>query len=404
MLVIPFRVKNPTKRIPIATIVLLAAYLVFYASTSSNLLYIRPDMLHNWSYSLGLSASLKYNLRFFMAIFLHADFIHLLGSMLFLWIFGPSVEERLGIPRFLLIYFLSGIVCAFFQSGFDVAFTGWFRPWIGATACIAGILGAYWYIFSWSLIDVFYWFGFWYGVAEVTAIWVISFYLLLDILEGALFSTVTVGHGIKWAVLGGASNISHIAAAATAIILCMVIRVKRDTPAISEAKALKVDVQDLSELPLHALQTMIEDDPEDVHLIRAAFDVSLRTGEIGTMNQIMKIAGAKLIDKDALLVAQYLLDLRSSPDIYRTIHLLRLAGNLERLNQTNRAIAIYRIITDRHPTHPDAETALYRMALCTYNSLGDAATARKILHAMQQRFPKGEMAHYGETLLRKLGG
>jgi membrane associated rhomboid family serine protease len=87
------------------------------------------------------------------AMFLHGGWLHLLGNMLFLWVFGNNVEDRLGRLRYLLFYLFSGYVAAY---GFALAFPHSAEPLIGASGAIAGVLGAYLVLWPrarvWSLV------------------------------------------------------------------------------------------------------------------------------------------------------------------------------------------------------------------------------------------------------------
>ncbi|GGV30904.1 hypothetical protein GCM10010293_31770 [Streptomyces griseoflavus] len=74
------------------------------------------------------------------AMFLHGGWLHLLGNMLFLWIFGNNVEDRLGHVRYLLFYLVCGYAAAY---GFALLNAGSGDPLIGASGAVAGVLGAY---------------------------------------------------------------------------------------------------------------------------------------------------------------------------------------------------------------------------------------------------------------------
>jgi membrane associated rhomboid family serine protease len=91
------------------------------------------------------------------AMFLHGGWLHLLGNMLFLWIFGNNVEDRFGRIRYLLFYLLCGYVAAY---GFALADPDSTTPLIGASGAIAGVLGAYIVLFPrarvWSLVPVLF--------------------------------------------------------------------------------------------------------------------------------------------------------------------------------------------------------------------------------------------------------
>ncbi|MEU7059732.1 rhomboid family intramembrane serine protease [Streptomyces sp. NPDC046197] len=79
-------------------------------------------------------------LSVFTAMFLHGSWLHLLGNMLFLWIFGNNIEDRMGHVRFLLFYLVCGFAAGY---GFALLNEGSGQPLIGASGAIAGVLGAY---------------------------------------------------------------------------------------------------------------------------------------------------------------------------------------------------------------------------------------------------------------------
>jgi membrane associated rhomboid family serine protease len=74
------------------------------------------------------------------SIFLHGDWMHLIGNMLFLWVFGDNIEDSMGHWRFLLFYFLCGAAAGLAQA---MAMPGSQEPTVGASGAVAGILGAY---------------------------------------------------------------------------------------------------------------------------------------------------------------------------------------------------------------------------------------------------------------------
>lgn len=102
-MLIPYRVKNPTKHFPFATLGLITANIIVYILTTDSFLAIREDVVERYAYAFGVSPFIN----FITAAFLHTDPFHLLGNMLFLRVFGPPVEDRLRIPRYLAVYWKS---------------------------------------------------------------------------------------------------------------------------------------------------------------------------------------------------------------------------------------------------------------------------------------------------------
>jgi membrane associated rhomboid family serine protease len=91
------------------------------------------------------------------SMFLHGGWLHLLGNMLFLWVFGNNVEDRLGRLRFALFYLICGYAASY---AFALANADSTQPLIGASGAIAGVLGAYLVLFPrarvWSLVPVLF--------------------------------------------------------------------------------------------------------------------------------------------------------------------------------------------------------------------------------------------------------
>jgi membrane associated rhomboid family serine protease len=90
------------------------------------------------------------------SMFLHGGWMHLLGNMLFLWIFGDNLEDEMGHLPYLLFYLLSGIAAAFLQVASDPYSP---VPMVGASGAIAGVMGAYLLLFPKARVDVFFFFN-----------------------------------------------------------------------------------------------------------------------------------------------------------------------------------------------------------------------------------------------------
>jgi membrane associated rhomboid family serine protease len=392
----PFRVKNPVSHFPFATLAIILANLLVYVSTTHYGLIIREDVVRRCAFELG-ATPLWTSIT---AAFLHAEPFHLIGNMVFLWVFGPSVEDRLRPPLFLVAYFGTGFIGDLLQTSVDFSVIGQARPAIGASGCVMGILGAYWYMFSWSPVCVFYWISwFWVGVWEVAAVWIIGIYVMLDVVYGVLFSSLGGAAG----AVGGVAHFAHIGGAVAGALFCLVLRAKRDPEAVSEAKALYADARDLSNVPLHALRVMSDQDPGNPDLIRAMTGRAVREGRQDLIHQAMARAGPKMIDIDPDLVAWYLADFHGDATAWGADHLLRLARSKQEAGDYSRALKLYQILVRDFPQDEAVEMALYKMAECHWNAHRDPERAKQCLAEMGRRFPYGLMASYGEALLRQMG-
>lgn len=135
----------------------------------------------------------------FSSMFLHAGFLHVGGNMLYLWIFGKSVEDTLGHVRFTLFYLLSGLVAALTQVSASPASV---VPMIGASGAVSGVLGAYLILFPQSRVLTLVIFGFFWRLVSIPAVVVLGFWIVLQILNG-LGSFGEAG-GVAWfAHIGG---------------------------------------------------------------------------------------------------------------------------------------------------------------------------------------------------------
>ncbi len=111
------------------------------------------------------------------AMFMHGGWLHLLGNMLYLWIFGDNVEDRLGHVPFLMFYLVSGLAATFAQYAVS---SGSAIPNVGASGAIAGVLGAYLYMFPKARVDVLL------GrqVVAMPAFIVLGFWIVLQFMSG----------------------------------------------------------------------------------------------------------------------------------------------------------------------------------------------------------------------------
>jgi len=142
----------------------------------------------------------------FTSMFLHADLLHLGGNMLFLYIFGDNVEDTFGHGRYLVFYFLSGIVAdvAFLWTQLFFGDVGmWSIPSIGASGAIAGVLGAYLILYPKAriLTLVLTW---WIYIVPIPAVFFLGFWFVYQLLYGMLTLGIEAVTGIAyWAHIGG---------------------------------------------------------------------------------------------------------------------------------------------------------------------------------------------------------
>jgi membrane associated rhomboid family serine protease len=154
----------------------------------------------------------------FTAMFMHGGWMHLLGNMLYLWIFGDNVEDRLGHTRYLIFYLLCGIAATFAQVFVDPNST---VPNLGASGAIAGVLGAYLLMFPRGSVRVLM--G--RGIIPMPALIVIGFWAVLQFLSGfgAIATTEQTGGG-------GVAYMAHVGGFIAGLILAVVMGGTRQQP------------------------------------------------------------------------------------------------------------------------------------------------------------------------------
>jgi membrane associated rhomboid family serine protease len=146
----------------------------------------------------------------FTSMFMHAGWLHLLGNMLYLWIFGDNVEDSFGHAKFLIFYVLCGIAATFaqvlFTSGSNV-------PNLGASGAIAGVLAAYLVLFPRGQVRVMM--G--RGIIPMPALVVIGFWIVLQLISG-------VGSISQSAESGGVAYLAHIGGFVAGLVLTFILR------------------------------------------------------------------------------------------------------------------------------------------------------------------------------------
>jgi membrane associated rhomboid family serine protease len=137
------------------------------------------------------------------SMFLHGSFLHIFGNMLFLAIFGPTVEDAMGRVRFVVFYLLGGLVALGAQVLVGPNSTA---PTLGASGAIAGVLGGYILLYPRARVLTLVFIIFFVTIVEVPALWLLGFWFLEQVYFGAAGLTHPVGGGegvAYFAHLGG---------------------------------------------------------------------------------------------------------------------------------------------------------------------------------------------------------
>jgi len=199
---IPLKDENFSETFPIFTLgIIIANILVFIWQINlltqhidiTKVFGMRPALLIREPDSLHYATIMT-------SMFLHGGFIHLLGNMWFLWIFGNNIEDALGHFRFLLFYFLSGIGAAAVHM---LTNSNSFMPTIGASGAISGVMGAYILLFPQARIVTLLPLFFIWQIIRVPAFFFLGFWFVYQFIGGTA-EGLNTGGGIAWfAHVGG---------------------------------------------------------------------------------------------------------------------------------------------------------------------------------------------------------
>jgi membrane associated rhomboid family serine protease len=209
---IPLRDKNPSGTIPLVTVSLIGANVlvfVYQLSLGAALPHflVRHGLVPARIFSYGETPGpnlLPMALPFLFSMFFHGGWLHLIGNMWYLWIFGDNVEDRLGHGKFLLFYLLCGFAAALTHVLLNPRSS---VPCIGASGAVAGVLGAYLVCFPFARIVTLVPIFFFIQLIEIPALVLLAFWFVLQFFSGALSIAVTAqtgGGGVAWwAHVGG---------------------------------------------------------------------------------------------------------------------------------------------------------------------------------------------------------
>jgi membrane associated rhomboid family serine protease len=158
----------------------------------------------------------------FTSMFMHGSWVHILGNMLFLWIFGNNVEDALGRVRFFFWYLAAGVAATALQTFVTLAF-GTTRdasiPNIGASGAIAGVLGAYFVLLPRARVLTVIFFGLIF-FREIPAIWFLGIWILLQLWTGSVGLT----HPDQ---TGGVAVFAHIGGFAFGVLTILLVAKRR---------------------------------------------------------------------------------------------------------------------------------------------------------------------------------
>jgi membrane associated rhomboid family serine protease len=387
-MILPFRSKNPPESLPLATVLLIVANVTVFFLTSDGLA-IREEVLGAW----GLSAANFGPLHMLTSMFLHGDLFHLAGNMWFLYLFGFAVEGRLRTFKFLVLYLAAGAAgdllhhLAFGAAQPDL-------PSIGASGAIMGVMGAALYMFPFGRVSVLYFFGiWWYGQWQVPMWGIALWYLGVDIVMA-----VVVG------ALSGVAHLAHLGGAVGGVLVCLLLRPRRDSMTASDAKATFDDTRDLSLLSQSELAEMHRSNPDDTTIVLNWMHRSLRdTHGVGPdcLHAFKRLLPKMLQEHDPGPIGFCVASLAYAPGALSPRILVDMAGRLERAGDPSLALKLYEgVLRDPASSASDQETATYRIGLICESSLGNFPRAAESYRRILREWPMGPFGDQAKSRLQ----
>jgi membrane associated rhomboid family serine protease len=184
---IPLRDLNPTRRVPLITMALIAVNVLVFLYEQS----LSARGLTRLFLQYGVTPARFFDgavsgddaLTLLTSMFLHGGWLHVGGNMLYLWIFGNNIEDRLGAARFIAFYFLTGFAAGLLQI---VIAPSSMTPMVGASGAIAGILGGYIVLFPRARVQTLVFIFIFIQVVSVPAVLLLGWWFFLQLFNGVM--------------------------------------------------------------------------------------------------------------------------------------------------------------------------------------------------------------------------
>ena len=203
---IPFKDDNPTRIFPFVTITLIVINTALFilqvlSPLDSGKIAFAYGAVPYFLLTLKTVQPVHPLITVISSMFMHGGLLHLGTNMLYLWIFGDNIEDKLGHGRFILFYVLCGFAAAYSHA---ITTPLSMIPMIGASGAVSGILGAYILLFPHARVHTLIFLGFFVQVVRVPALFIIGFWIVIQFINGLISKGTAFDGGVAWfAHIGG---------------------------------------------------------------------------------------------------------------------------------------------------------------------------------------------------------
>ena len=387
LLPLPYSTDRRGRRTPWVTYTLITLNVVAYCFTG-------PGTYARW----GLVPNHPHFAALLTGIFVHVSLAHLFWNMVFLWLFGPHVEEALGWEAFLALYLGGGIAAGLLHMAIVLLFAPKVVvPLVGASGAISAVLAPFAIRFHRAQIRL-YWlpgslFGAIWGRLEVPATAGVGVWMLQNI-GGGIFFLVNPEPGgtAYWAHIGG-FVFGLVAAELTGLL-----RDGRQDYLLQDARSAGTRGQETLDLAIRKYRTFLDRDPDN-GVVRAELASLVLVQDRDEAAREMTGAVRTLLARERPLEASRCV--RDAAALGLTLPLsarerLRLAGALEASGDTGPAMDLLRALTTETPEAPEDEMA--RLKLGQLLRASDPAAANAVLAEFLAKYPHSEWANRAKEL------
>jgi len=382
--VLPIGTDRRLKRTPWVNYTLIAVNALIFLFTTATM---RPDAPSAFYYRMMLSPISPELQQFLTYQFMHAGWQHILGNMLFLYVFGNSVEDRFGRVGYLFFYLAGGVI-----AGLGHALTDW-APVLGASGSVAAVSGAYMALFPRSDVTLFFWILFRFGTFVVSGLVLILFYIASDLLR-AIAGLVEVAYS------------AHLAGYAFGFAVGMLLlwlrvlpREPYDLLALWTHYRRRREFRRLSQRGFKPWEKEaaggVGHDGSDASSPRSQAVMASR-------QQISEAVAANELKKAATLYVKLLAT--DDQQVMSQQHQLDIANQLMNDGQHEDAARAYELLLSKYPRYSQRAQAELVLALIYTRYLHRRERARELLQSALSRLDDEDQKDIARRMLQEVGG